>query len=93
MHNLNNNKTGKENKIKLDISKFYKKLNDGTLNPYKKELYDTSLFLLKLRKDNGIRDFKDELNDINTYLGKKYRNDKIKELRRMIDFYGIKIEE
>jgi len=92
-NNLNNNKIGKENKIKLDISKFYKKLNDGTLNPYKKELYDTSLFLLKLRKDKGASDFKDELKDINAYLGKKYRDDKIKELQQMIDFYGIKIEE
>jgi hypothetical protein len=91
--NLNNNKIGKENKIKLDISKFYKKLNDGTLNPYKKELYDTSLFLLDLRKNKGIRDFKDELKDINAHLGKKYRDDKIKELQQMIDFYGIKIEE
>jgi hypothetical protein len=92
-NNLKNNIISKENKIKLDVSKFYKKLNDDTLNPYKKELYDTSLFLLELRKNKGIRDFKDELKDINAYLGKKYRNDKIKELQQMIDFYGIKIEE
>jgi hypothetical protein len=92
-NNLKNNKIAKENKIKLDISKFYKKLKEGTLNPYKKELYDTSIFLLELRKNKGIREFNDELKDINAYLGKKYRSDKIHELQNMIDFYGIKIEE
>ena len=90
--NDKSNKISKENKIKLDVSKFYKKLKDGTLNSYKKELYDTSLFLLELRKSKGIRESNDELNDINAYLGKKYRSNKINELQNMIDFYEIIVD-
>ena len=88
--NKKNNNVAKNNKIEKDIKDFYRKLNDGSLNLYKKELYDVSLFLLDLRKQKGIREESDEINDINTSLNKKFRKNKIKELQTMIDFYRIK---
>ena len=88
--NKKNNNVAKNNKIEKDIKDFYRKLNDGSLNVYKKELYDVSLFLLDLRKQKGIREESDEINDINTSLNKKFRKNKIKELQTMIDFYRIK---
>jgi hypothetical protein len=91
--NSKNNQKGKENKIKKDIDKFYDKLKNGTLNSYVKESYELSIFLLKIRKDKGIRDFKNEINDINLEFNKKLRVNRINELQRMIDFYGLKIEK
>ena len=91
--NSKNNQKGKENKIKKDIDKFYDKLKNDTLNPYVKESYELSIFLLKIRRDKGIRDFKNEINDINLQFNKKLRTNRIKELQKMIDFYGLKIEE
>lgn len=91
--NSNNNEKGKINKIKKDIDKFYKKVKDETLNPYIKENYDLSIFLLKLREQKGQRELKDEINDINLEFNKKLRINRIKELNHMIDFYGLKIEE
>jgi hypothetical protein len=92
-NNEKNNRIAKENKIKKDVANFYSKLKNGTLNPYKKELYDVSLFLLELRKQKGVRDSLDEVKDLNLYLSKKFRKDKISELEQMINFYGVCIEE
>ena len=87
--NRKNNEVAKNNKIEKDIKDFYRKLKDGSLNQYKKELYDVSLFLLNLRKQKGVREESDEINDINVSLNKKFRKNKIKELQTMIDFYRI----
>jgi hypothetical protein len=88
--NLKNNEKGKINKIKKDVDKFYKKLESGTLNPYKRENYDLSLYLLELRKVNGQRESQDEINDLNIKFKKKLTINRMKELEYMINFYGIK---
>lgn len=91
--NKRNNDIAKNNKIEKDVKDFYRKLSDGSLNPYKKEMYDVCVFLLKLRKQKGVREEDKEINDLKICLNKKFRKDKIKELQTMIDFYGIKVEE
>lgn len=89
-NNSKSNEKGKINKIKKDVDKFYKKLETVTLNPYKRENYDLSLYLLELRKINGQRDPQDEINDLNIKFNKKLRINRMKELEYMINFYGIK---
>lgn len=92
-NNSKNNEKGKINKIKKDVDKFYKKLETDTLNSYKKENYDLSLYLLELRKLNGQREPQDEINDLNLKFKKKLKINRMKELEYMINFYGLKIEE
>ena len=91
--NSYNDKKGKENKRKKDVNHFYKKLESGTLNPYKRENYDLSLYLLELRRVNGQRESQKEIDDLNVKFNKKLRINRMKELEYMINFYGLKIEE
>ena len=89
-NNSKSNEKGKINKIKKDVDKFYKKLESGTLNPYKRENYDLSLYLLELRNVKGQRESQDEINDINLKFNKKLKINRMKELEYMINFYGVR---
>lgn len=91
--NSYNDEKGKENKRKKNVNDFYKKLENGTLNPYKRENYDLSLYLLELRRANGQRESQKEIDDLNVKFKKKLRINRMKELEYMINFYGLEIEE